>query len=104
MIRSLIQFNAHSSVQRRWDEWLRRRDEPLPAGTAGAMAQSNGDAQVAARTVYMVGVLLLVSAAVVGTFSSARDIAWRLASPQNRWEPALWETTSLVVAIALLPL
>jgi hypothetical protein len=104
MIRSLIQFTAHPSVQRRWGEWLRPRDEPWPAGTAGAMARSDGNTRLSARTVYMVGIFLLVFSAVVGTFSSARDIAWRLAGPQNLWEPALWETTSLIVAIALLPL
>jgi DNA-binding LytR/AlgR family response regulator len=67
------------------------------------MVQSDGDARLPARTVYIVVILLLVFSAVVGTFSSARDIAWRLVSPRNLWEPALWETTSLVVAIALLP-
>src|SRR5271169_5455378 len=85
MIRSLIQFTAHPSVQRRWGEWLRPRDEPSPAGTDGAMAHSDGDASLSARTVYMVGILLIAFSAVVGTFSSARDIAWRLASPQNLW-------------------
>ena len=52
----------------------------------------------------MVGILLLVFSDVVGTFSSARDIAWRLASPGNLWEPAMWEGSSHIVAIALLPL
>jgi DNA-binding LytR/AlgR family response regulator len=104
MIRSFIQFTAHPSVQQLWGEWLRPRDEPSPAGTDGAIAQSDGDARLSVRTVFAVSILLIVFSAVVGTFSSARDIAGRLGSPQNMWEPALWQATSSVVVIALLPL
>lgn len=104
MIKALIQFTANPSVQRRWGEWLRPGDEPSRAGTDGTSAQAGGEAQLSPRTVYAVGMLLIAFSAVVGTFSSARDIAWRLAGPHNLWEPALWETTSGVVAIALLPL
>jgi hypothetical protein len=103
MIRSLIQFTANPSVQRRWGELLRPCDEPTPAGTDGMMAPSDGEAHLSVRTVYLVCILLVVFSDVVGTFSSARDIAWRLGSPRNLWEPAMWETTSHVVAIALLP-
>jgi hypothetical protein len=103
-MKSLIQFTANPSVQRRWGEWLRPRDEPSPTGTDGARAQPGGEAQLSVRTVYLVCILLFVFSAVVGTFSSARDIAWRFASPQNLWEPAMWETTSHVVSFALLPL
>ena len=104
MIRSLIQFTAPPSVQRRWGEWLRPRDEPSTRGTDSGIAQSGGEAQLSARKVYLVGILLIVLSAVVGTFSSARDITWRLTTPQNLWEPALWEATGNIVAIALLPL
>lgn len=104
MIKALIQFTANPSVQRRWGEWLRPGDEPSRAGTGGMSAQAGGEAQLSPRTVYAVGVLLIAFSAVVGTFSSARDIAWRIAGPHNLWEPALWETTSSIVAIALLPL
>lgn len=104
MIKSLIQFTANPSVQLRWVEWLRPRDELSPAGTGGTRVRAGGEPQLSVRTVYIVGILLVAFSAVVGTFSSARDIAWRLGSPQNLWEPAMWETTSHVVAIALLPL
>jgi hypothetical protein len=104
MIRSFIEFSAHSSVQQLWGEWLRPRDEPSPAGTDGGMAQSGGDGRLSVRTVYTVCVLLIMFSAAVGTFSSARDIAGRLGSPQNLWEPALWEATSGVVIITVLPL
>jgi hypothetical protein len=104
MIRSLIQFAAPPSVQQRWGEWLRPRDEPQPPGTGGVRAQADGDTHLSARTVYGIGILLIVLSGVVGTFSNARDVTWRLGSPQNLWEPALWETTSNLVAIALLPL
>jgi LytTr DNA-binding domain len=103
-MKSLIQFTAPASVQRRWGEWLRPRDEPSPKGTDGGTAQSGGETQLSARTVYLVGILLIVFSAVVSTFSSARDITWRLTTPQNLWEPALWEATGNIVAIALLPL
>ncbi len=104
MTRSLIQFTGHASVHRLWDEWRRPRDQPSTAGTDGATAQSGGDARLSVRTVYAVGILLIVFSATVGTFSSARDIAGRLGSPQNLWEPALWQATSSVVVISLLPL
>jgi hypothetical protein len=104
MMRSFIQFTAHPSVQQLWGEWLRPRDEPSPAGTNGAMARSDGDARLSVRTVYTLSILLIVFSAVVGTFSSARDIAGRLGSPQNLWEPALWQATSGIVVIGLLPL
>jgi DNA-binding LytR/AlgR family response regulator len=41
---------------------------------------------------------------VVNTFSSARDISWRLGSSHNLWEPALWQLTSGIVLAALVPL
>jgi hypothetical protein len=104
MTRSLIQFTAHASVHRLWDEWLRPRDQPSTAGTDGVMAQSGGDARLSVRSIYTVSILLIMFSATVGTFSSARDIAGRLGSPQNLWEPALWQATSSVVAIGLLPL
>jgi len=37
-------------------------------------------------------------------FANARDIAWRMGAPHNIWEPALWEVTSGIVVVALLPL
>jgi DNA-binding LytR/AlgR family response regulator len=40
----------------------------------------------------------------VSMFSSARDISWRLGTPHNLWEPALWNGTSMIVVMALLPL
>lgn len=103
MIRSLMQLAVDHSQPRR-GQWLRRRDEAPVAGTTGAPASMNGDGPLSERTVYAVGIALIVFSAVVGTFSSARDISWRLSSPHNLWEPALWETTSAIVAIALLPL
>ena len=36
--------------------------------------------------------------------SIARDIGWRLGTPHNLWEPALWEITSSIVVVALVPL
>jgi len=93
MIGSLIQFTAHPSVQRRWGEWLRPRDEPSPAGTDGAMAQSGGDARLSARTVYMIGILLIAFSAVVGTFSSARYCV-------AAWQPAESLGTGLMETFA----
>ena len=41
---------------------------------------------------------------VVTIFSTARDISWRLGSPHNLWEPMLWNVTSAIVGVAVLPL
>jgi DNA-binding LytR/AlgR family response regulator len=46
----------------------------------------------------------VIVSSVVGTFSTARDIGWRLASPGNLWEPAMWYATSNAVTLAILPL
>jgi hypothetical protein len=40
----------------------------------------------------------------VSAFPTARDISWRLGAPHNLWEPALWNATSGIVVVALLPL
>ncbi|MGA7805897.1 LytTR family DNA-binding domain-containing protein [Bradyrhizobium sp.] len=98
MLRSLFQLAAPSSVQSRWDEWLVSGDEKQGAGTSGA------DPRLAVPGVYAIVTALIVISNCVGTFSIARDIAWRLGAPHNLWEPALWEITSGIVIIALLPL
>lgn len=54
--------------------------------------------------VYVIAILLIATSCVVNTFSNARDIAWRLGAAHNFWEPALWEITSGVVIVALVPL
>jgi hypothetical protein len=54
--------------------------------------------------VYTIVTILIAISCAVNTFSDARDIAWRLGAPHNVWEPALWELTSAIVVVALLPL
>jgi hypothetical protein len=54
--------------------------------------------------VYTIVTSLIAMSCVVNTFSNARDISWRLGSPHNLWEPALWELTSGIVLAALVPL
>jgi len=47
--------------------------------------------------------MVIVSCAL-SAMSEARDVSWRLGTPHNLWEPAMWDTTSGLVTIALLPL
>jgi DNA-binding LytR/AlgR family response regulator len=105
MLRSLIQLAAQPSVQPLWAEWLRRRGEASPGETSGAAAGTDGtEARQLTQIAYAVTAVLIVLSAVVNVFSIARDVAWRLGSPHNLWEPALWEITSVVVMLALVPL
>jgi len=105
MLRSLIQLAAPASVQPRWGGWLRRRDETPASRTNGTAAQPGGvDARLPSFAVYAIVILLIAISCTVNTFSNARDIAWRLSTPHNLWEPALWEITSGVVMAALVPL
>jgi len=65
---------------------------------------SGGDGRLSVAAIYAVTAGLVVASTIVGTFSGARDISWRLGSPHNFWEPALWNGTSGIVVLALLPL
>jgi hypothetical protein len=105
MLRSLIQLASQPSVQPSWGEWLRRRDETRPAEASGTDDGTDGTAaRLSMRTAYVVATLLILISAVVNIFSIARDVAWRLGTPHNLWEPALWSITSSLVVVALLPL
>lgn len=104
MLRSLIQPARHPPVQPRRDEWLRGRDEAPEAGPGGMAARTNGDAGLSTAAAYAVVIVLITISCTVNVFSSGRDIAWRLGAPHNLWEPALWELTSGLVVIALVPL
>jgi LytTr DNA-binding domain len=105
MIRTLIQRTTALSFHPRWDGWRHSWDEPLPRTADGAEKwTSHAKFGLTKRTVYPLLTILVVAAGCVGTFSSARDIAWRLGAPHNIWEPALWESSSILVILALLPL
>jgi hypothetical protein len=105
MFKSLIRLTIHPSVQTRWGEWLRPRDEWRAVRTSGSLSSTDGGyVPGSARTAYAIVTILTVLSAGVGTFSHARDISWRLGTPHNLWEPALWEMTSVTVILALLPL
>lgn len=106
MIKSLIQLAARMSVQPAWDGRFRPRDEQPGARTSGGASWAGGaaDTQLSVRAVYAVVAALVAVSCFVGAFSTARDISWRLATPQNFWEPALWNGTSGIVIVALLPL
>ena len=105
MLRSLIQPAAPASVQPRWGGWLHRRDETLASRTNGTNTRPGGvHARLSPSAVYAIAILLITMSCVVNVFSNARDIAWRLGAAHNFWEPALWEITSGVVIVALVPL
>jgi len=105
MFRYPIQPALHPPVQPRRDEWLRGRDEAPSARPSGTAAPTGGtDARLPAAMVYAIVASLIAASCAVNTFSSARDISWRLGSPHNLWEPALWQLTSGIVLAALVPL
>jgi DNA-binding LytR/AlgR family response regulator len=105
VIKSLIQQAARSPVQPLRDGWFRPRDEKPGARTSGGTSWTEGaDRQLSVASVYAVAATLVAVSCLVGAFSNARDISWRLGSPHNLWEPALWEATSGIVIVALLPL
>jgi hypothetical protein len=105
MIRSLIQFAAPPSVQPRWEGWFRRRDKSSVAKASGARSWASGETtRLSASVAYAIVIALIAISDVVNTFSSARDISWRMGAPHNLWEPALWMLTSGIVIVALLPL
>ena len=105
MIRSIIQFAAPPSVQPRWDGWFRPRDKSSVAKASGALSWASGETtRLSASVAYAIVIVLIAISDVVNTFSSARDISWRMGAPHNLWEPALWMLTSGIVIVALLPL
>ena len=105
MIKSLIQLAARTSVQPQWDGRFARRDEPSRAGRSGETWWTNGvDGRLSVRAVYAIVIGLIAAWTVVTIFSNARDISWRLGSPHNLWEPVLWNVTSAIVGVAVLPL
>jgi hypothetical protein len=72
---------------------------------SGGVSRTGGvGTQLSIGAVYAVVASLVVASAIVSTFSAARDVSWRLATPHNLWEPALWNGTSAMVVLALLPL
>ena len=107
-MKSLIQLAARTSVQLPWDGRFARRDEPsragMQTGTSGETWWTNGDGRLSVRAAYAIVVGLVVASTLVSIFSTARDISWRLGSPHNLWEPTLWNVTSAVVGVAVLPL
>ncbi len=105
MIKSLIQLAARTSVQPQWDRRFARRDEPFRAKTSGEPWWKSGtDGRLSVGAAYAIVVGLIAAWTVVSIFSNARDISWRLGSPHNLWEPTLWNVTSAIVGVAVLPL
>jgi DNA-binding LytR/AlgR family response regulator len=103
VLKAFIQLAARASVQPARDGWIRPRDELSGAPTA-TPTWTGGGAGLSIGAVYGIVVVLIAASTVVNTFSTARDISWRLGAPDNLWEPALWNVTSSLVGIALLPL
>ena len=104
-MRSMIQLAARDSVQPARDEWMRPRDEKPAAATSGGGRWTGGvDGRLSVHAIYGVVIGLVAAASVANAFSGARDIPWRLGEPHNLWEPMLWNLTSGVVVVALLPI
>ena len=104
-MKSPIQLADRTAVQPQWDGRLRPRDQRSDDATSGESSWTGGvDGRLSVRAVYAIAAGLVVASTVVSAFSGARDISWRLGSPHNFWEPALWNATSGIVVLALLPL
>jgi DNA-binding LytR/AlgR family response regulator len=105
VIKSLIQRAARTSVQPQWDGWFARRDERSRAGRSGGTWWTDGiDGRLSVRAIYAIVIALIAAWTVVTIFSNARDISWRLGAPHNLWEPVLWNVTSAIIGVAVLPL
>jgi len=104
-VKALIQRAVRAPVQPAWDGWLARRDKRSEAAASGGIGPPDGERRRrSVLTGYLIAAGLLLASSVVGTFSTARDVSWRLAAPGNLWEPAMWYATSAAVILALLPL
>jgi LytTr DNA-binding domain len=102
---SFIRMANQPSVQLRWDGWLRPRDELVGVRASGSDSRASGaDMCRPLRTAYAVAIGMVVVSCALSAMSEARDISWRLGTPHNLWEPAMWDATSGIVIIALLPL
>lgn len=101
----MIQLAARSSVQPARDESVSPGDERPTAATSGGSWWIGGaDGRPSVGAVYGVVICLVAAASIANAFSGARDIPWRLGTPHNLWEPMLWNLTSGVVVVALLPI
>jgi hypothetical protein len=98
-LRRHIQTAEDSGVETERDRIDRGRDEAQTAGTSGGDRVMNG----ASWNIYVIFVVVLLAFAVVNAFSAAHD-AVRRGGTYDVGLPLLWELTSAVVIVALLPL
>ena len=90
-VRTLIQSAFLSSAKPERDGWFIPCDERTVAKASGGTPWPGGvDAHLSVRAVYAIVVALVAASCLVGTFSAARDVSWRMGVPHNLWEPALW--------------
>jgi hypothetical protein len=84
---------------------LRPRDERADTTSSGLDLQTGGDAgRLPLRAIYALPVGMVAVSCALNTLSAAQNVSWRLGTPHNFWEPAMWEATSCLVVVALLPL
>jgi hypothetical protein len=103
-LRALIQRADRGFVQRVWDGWFGPRDEPARGAMDGGPARTSGGGRFAARGAYLMVGALVVTATLVDALSKADEIPFRLGARGNLWEPLLWNCTSGVIILTLLPL
>jgi len=94
-----IQAADDSGVEPRWDRSNSARDEAQTPGTSGGDRVTNG----AGRAIYAVIAVAVFAVTLVNAFSAAHDAARRGGVYDLRL-PLLWELTSAVAIIALVPL
>jgi hypothetical protein len=105
VVKTFIQRAFLSSAKPERDGWFGPCDERVVAKASGGTPWPSGvDAGLSVRAVYAIVGAMVAASCLVGTFSTARDVSWRMGVPHNLWEPALWYCTSGIVVVALLPL
>ena len=89
--KSLIQLCGRAPVHSRWVGWFHSRDKPLVGSANGGRSPTSGaEGRLSIRAVYATVVSLIALSCVAGTFATAHEVPWRLGTPHNLWEPALW--------------
>jgi hypothetical protein len=84
---------------------LRPRDEPAAADTSGLDFRTDGSVcRIPARSIYAIAAVMILVSCTLSGLSAAHDVSGRVGAPHNLWEPAMWEATSAIVLVALLPL
>ena len=68
------------------------------------MGAGSADMRLPVRVVYEIAIGLVFVSCALSAMTAVRDVPGRVGTPHNLWEPVMWEATSGIVVVALLPL